>query len=103
MKLVYSHPNFTHAGLMRGLLEAERIPVVTRNERLMGEIRVVLNIELWVADEDFLLAQSLVREFDEAPATPLEDWACPRCGAQNDGNMALCWNCDWQVDGPTSQ
>lgn len=100
MKRVFSHRNFARVGLLRGLLESRRIPVVTRNEHLsslMGELPA-LDIELWVADEDFLLARSVLEEWKDAPATAFEDWLCPRCGAQNDGNMGACWNCDWEID-----
>ena len=103
MKLVYSHPNFPQVALVRSLLENERIPAVTRNEHLASLAGGLPALdtwpELWVADEDFLLAQSIVSHFQESTQTPQEEWTCPRCGATNEGNMALCWNCDYEIDG----
>jgi len=103
MKLVYSHQNFAQVGLIRGILERERIPVVTRNEHLSSLVGRLPALEiwpqLWVADEDFQLAQSIISEFQNALQTEYEDWICPRCGSQNDGNMGACWKCDWEIDG----
>jgi hypothetical protein len=107
MKLVYSHPNFAQVGAIRSLLEQARIPCVTRNEHLSslagGLPALDVWPQLWVADEDVLLARSVLSEFDQAPEIQSEDWVCPRCGASNEGNMGACWNCDWEIDGPENQ
>jgi hypothetical protein len=106
MKLVYSNPNFAQVGLVRSLLENEGVPCVTRNEflsSLAGGIPATETWpELWVADEDFPVAQSLVSQFEQKGALelPSEPWTCPRCGAENEGNMAICWNCDYEIDSP---
>lgn len=106
MKLVYSHPNFAQVGLVRSLLAAERIPCVTRNEHLSSLAGGIPSLdtwpELWVANEDFFMAQGVVNEFQATPEAPLEDWTCPRCDAHNAGNMAICWNCDYEIDAPFS-
>lgn len=103
MKLVYSHQNFAQVGLLRGILERERIPVVTRNEHLSSLAGGLPTLDtwpqLWVADEDFQIARGILSEFLDAPETQYEDWTCPRCGAQNDGNMGACWKCDYEIDG----
>jgi hypothetical protein len=98
MKLVYSH-GYSQVGMVRSMLENERIPSVIRNHRLMGDAAYG-PVELWVADEDFFLAQSIINQRQNNPEDQLEDWMCPRCGAQNEGNMAICWNCDYEIDGP---
>ena len=109
MKLVYSHPNFAQVSLVRSLLQNERVPTVIRNEflsSLAGGVPVFDTWpELWVADEDLLIAQSLVSQFEQQGTGELqtEPWLCPRCGAQNEGNMAICWNCDYEIDGPETQ
>ena len=109
MKLVYSHPNLAQVALIRSLLQNERVPTVIRNEflsSLAGGIPALDTWpELWVADEDFLIAQSLVSQFEkqENLGPQSEPWTCPRCGAANEGNMAICWNCDYEIDGPESQ
>lgn len=109
MKLVYSHPNFAQVGLVRSLLENDGIPTVTRNQNLSplaGEVPVFeVWPELWVAEEDFERAHNLIEKSKAAP-TPEEElssWICPRCGAENEGNMGLCWNCDYAIDGPATQ
>lgn len=102
MKRVYTHQNFAQVGLVRSLLEQERIPSITRNEHLSplagGLPTFETWPELWVADEDFRLAQSVVSQARDFPATTFEDWVCPKCGSHNDGNMGACWNCDFEVD-----
>ena len=104
MKLVYTHQNFTQVALMRSLLDQERIPSITRNEHLSplaGQLPLTeVMPQLWVADEDFHLAQSVVSDSQNAPATDFQAWNCPRCGAHNEANMGACWRCDWEIDGP---
>ena len=105
MKLIYAHRNFAQAGLVRAMLQEARIPCMTRNEHLtslLGELPA-LDIELWVADEDYFLAQSVVSQMQDAPETEHEAWTCPRCGELNEGNMGACWNCDWEIDGLQEQ
>ncbi|BCM91171.1 hypothetical protein IAD21_03035 [Abditibacteriota bacterium] len=108
MKLVYSHPNFPYVGLMRSLLENNGIPSFIRNEylsMLRGEIPPLeASPELWVADEDFETAQSIITQSrtHSTPENALASWTCPRCGAENEANMGLCWNCDYEIDGPNN-
>ena len=102
MKRIYTHQNFAQVGLIRSLLEGARVPSITRNEHLASLSSFQspdLWPELWVADEDYLLAQSVVSEARDLPPTSFEDWTCPRCGARNEGNMGACWNCDFEIDG----
>ncbi len=102
MKLVCSHPNVTYVGMVRSLLESERIPSVIRNHRLMGDAAYGMP-ELWVADEDFFLAQSIITQDQNTPEEQCEAWRCPKCSAENEGNMAMCWNCDYEIDAPSTQ
>ncbi len=106
MKLVFTHPNFAQVGLVRTLLQSERIPCVTRNEHLSalagGLPALDTWAQLWVADEDFLLAQSVVNQVEEASETSFEAWDCPRCGERNEGNMGVCWKCDFEIDSAES-
>jgi hypothetical protein len=101
MKLIYSHPNVTYVDMMRSLLANESIPSMIRNHRLMGE-GAFTNPELWVADEDVFLAQSILTQHQDQPSPDMADWTCPRCGAENEGNMGICWNCDYEIDGPAT-
>lgn len=101
MKLVYSHPNFSQVALLRSALENAGIAAVIRNEHLSplvgklpaGEVWP----ELWVNEGEFDRAEQLLLELSAGSAQ--EPWTCPRCGARNEGNMALCWQCDYAVDG----
>lgn len=109
MKLVYSHPNFAQVGLVRSLLESERIPAVIRNEHLSSLAGGLPALdtwpELWVAEEDLLLAQSIINQFQSQaiPESELTNWTCPQCGSENDANVGICWNCDYEIDAPVSE
>jgi len=81
----------------RNLLESEGIHCEIRNEFLgsiAGEMPLVeVWPELWVVNDiDFDRAQHLIDETiaDESPSAP---WRCSKCGEENEGQFAACWNC----------
>jgi hypothetical protein len=51
--------------------------------------------ELWVVeDSQAPRALELLRAFLQPPAALDEGWTCPRCHAQIDGGLMVCWNCE---------
>ena len=85
----------------KNLLTAEGIPAEIRNEHLgsiVGEMPFVETWpELWVINDlDFDRATQLIASVEkEGPTTP---WKCRKCGEENEGQFAACWNCGTAAD-----
>ena len=81
----------------RNLLASEGIASEIRNQHLgsiVGEMPFVeVWPELWVKNDlDFDRALQLISDAvgDEAPQA---SWQCSKCGEDNEGQFAACWNC----------
>lgn len=84
----------------KNLLESEGIRCELRNQHLgsiMGEMPFVeVWPQLWIVNDlDFDRAQQLLSA-DAAAESPSESWQCRRCGEENEGQFAACWNCSTQ-------
>ena len=96
MKKLTSADSLITINHFKNLLEAEGIPCQIRNEHLgsiLGEMPFVETWpELWVVNDlDFDRATQLIEAVDaESPQAP---WSCRRCGEENEGQFAACWNC----------
>jgi hypothetical protein len=85
----------------RNILVAEGIPCQIRNDQLnqiLGEMPFTeVWPELWVENDlDFDRAKQLL---DEAiiQESPERSWRCKKCGEENEGQFAACWNCGSRV------
>ncbi len=79
----------------KNVLEVGGIRSEIRNQHLggvMGEVPVFETWpQLWVNERDFDRAGQLIKQADaEEPGDP---WRCAKCGEQNEGQFAACWNC----------
>jgi len=84
----------------KNVLAAEGVRAEIRNEHLggiMGEMPVFETWpQLWVEERDLERAKQLIESVDAE--VPAEAWTCARCGEQNEGQFAACWNCGATVD-----
>jgi hypothetical protein len=96
MKKLTSAPSVVTIHHYRNILAAEGIPSEIRNEHLgsiLGEMPFTDTWpQLWVRNDlDFDRARQLIDgSADEAPGAP---WRCEKCGEENEGQFAACWNC----------
>lgn len=94
---VYESFDVSRAGQMQSLLEANGIKTFLRNQyssSVMGDIPFVEVVpQLYVLEPgDVARAKELLRMAlpDDSPG---EDWVCPECGAEVEGNFERCWKC----------
>jgi hypothetical protein len=85
----------------QNLLAAEGIRTEIRNQHLggiMGEMPVFETWpQLWIVNDlDFDRATQLIESGDSEPYAA--SWACSKCGEENEGQYAACWNCGKNVD-----
>lgn len=96
MKKLTSAESLVTIAHYKNLLASEGIPSEIRNQHLggiMGEMPVFETWpQLWVINDlDFDRATQLIDSVDaESPGPP---WRCDKCGEQNEGQFAACWNC----------
>lgn len=97
MKKLTSAPLLVTIHHYRNLLAAEGIRTTIRNEYLgavLGDIPFTDTWpQLWVVNDlDYDRAKQLIdgSALDESPA---DAWKCRKCGEENEGQFAACWNC----------
>lgn len=85
----------------KNILETEGIDCQVKNDHLgsiVGEIPFPeVWPELWVVNDlDYDRAKQLIDGtlVDESPHSA---WNCKKCGEQNEGQFAACWNCGESV------
>jgi hypothetical protein len=97
MKKLTSSESLVTINHFKNLLESEGIPCQIRNEYLGGIAGEMPLQEIWpelwiINDIDYDRAKQLIDSaiVEESPQTY---WKCPRCGEENEGQFAACWNC----------
>jgi hypothetical protein len=107
---VFEDFNFSRVGQMQSLLDSQGIKTFLKNEfgsSVVGELPFVEVIpQLYILEEkDLALAMELLRL--EQPAAGVEkngveknraeeNWICPKCRADVEGNFSRCWCCGAQ-------
>ena len=102
MKKVTSADSLVIISHYKNLLESEGIEAFLRNEHLgsiVGEMPFQeVWPQLWVRNDlDFDRAKQLI-DASIKEESPTDPWTCRKCGAENEGQFALCWQC--QEPGP---
>lgn len=97
MKKLTSSESLITINHFKNVLGSEGIASRIRNEHLgsiVGEMPFVeVWPELWVVNDlDYDRAMQLIDAAitDESPAA---SWNCRKCGEENEGQFAACWNC----------
>ena len=101
MKKVTSLDSLVLINHYKNLLESEGIDAFIRNEHLgsiLGEMPFQeVWPELWVENDlDLDRAKQLI---DKAiiGESPGETWRCSKCGTENEGQFAACWQCQTNI------
>jgi hypothetical protein len=98
MKKVTTSHSLVTVNHYKNLLESEGIPCLIKNE-ILGGIAGEMPLtevwpELWVLkDIDMDRAKQLIDE-DIVDESPMQSWKCRKCGEENEGQFAACWNCE---------
>lgn len=101
MKKLTSAESLITINHYKNLLAAEGIRTEIRNQYLgsiLGEMPFGETWpEIWVANDlDFDRATQLITSVESE--SPSEAWRCKRCGEENEGQFAACWNCSAAAD-----
>ena len=97
MTRVFTHESLVLISHVRNLLDQAGIRTLVKNERLAGALGEIPFLETWpelwvVADADADRARTVIADaLTETPVGP--EWTCSRCGEVNEGQFAICWQC----------
>ncbi len=97
MKKLTSADSLVTINHYKNILESEGIGCEIRNEHLGGILGDMPFTDVWPQlwihnDLDFDRAQQLISQ-DVQDESPKDPWTCSRCGEENEGQFAACWNC----------
>ena len=99
MKRVHVAKHAPEAHVVKGFLESNGIAAVVRGDHLQGgwgELPVDL-CSVWVTDDaQFERADALLVSFlrgDHAREFRDQNWRCPKCGENLEGQFTECWSC----------
>jgi len=103
MKKVTSADSLVTISHYKNILESEGIPAFLRNEYLgaiVGEMPFQdAWPQLWVQNDlDYDRAVQLINSQTISNESPSEPWRCGKCGTENEGQFAACWNCGKTAD-----
>ena len=97
MKKLTTSTNLVTINHYKNVLESEGIACRIKNEHLGSIVGEIPFLEVWpelwvINDLDFDRAKQLIDEaiLEESPQRP---WRCKKCGEENEGQFAACWNC----------
>ena len=99
MKQIHTAKHAMEAHLVKGFLESNGIEAVVKGDYLTGgwgELPVDL-CTVWITNDALYdRANALLVNFlrgDHAQAFRDDNWRCPQCGEQLEGQFTECWSC----------
>jgi hypothetical protein len=102
MVRVYSSQVLALVENVKNILTIHGIESRITNQYLSAAVGEIPPIEawpqLWVSEEDFELAKSIVEEAEKDYPEFHELRICPKCGQEVEGHFAECWNCGTRID-----
>ena len=94
---VFENFDFSRVGQMQSLLESHGIQTFMRNEygsSVVGELPFVEVVpQLFVLEQKDVARAKELLLLDLPMETSDEDWVCPECGIDIEGNFSRCWKC----------
>ncbi len=97
MRTVYTAASVIDAQLVLDKLQASDIEAIMTGQQLVGAIgELPANLGPTIKilhDEDYLIARSIVEDFEDAMQENTESWTCEHCVEEQQGNFYQCWNC----------
>ena len=109
MKKLYTDPSVIPCDILKSILELQGITVMIKNERGSASAGYGLPVamvslsfawpEVWVNDQDFEKAQTVLNDWQNERVETCESWICKNCNSEVNGELAVCWNCNTPQSG----
>ncbi|MHA2713856.1 putative signal transducing protein [Vibrio owensii] len=103
---IYIAKNPAEAHIVCELLKTEQIACEVRGEGmfgLKGELPFSDDTDpyVWLLHpEQKLKASAIVEDYRQQTELTYQDWQCPQCSEQNEGQFGACWQCGYQIGEP---
>jgi hypothetical protein len=102
MKKVTTSESLITINHYKNVLESEGIATRLKNEHLGSIIGEMPFVEVWpelwvINDLDYDRAKQLI-DTAIVGESPKASWKCGKCGEENEGQFAACWNCAEKLD-----
>lgn len=95
---IFAHQDTLLLGHLHNLLKQAGIPCEMRNLWLAGGAGDLplgeCEPELWVSDHNQVRATQLIHSELYTPLPAWPQWCCEQCGEWNEGQFAVCWQCE---------
>jgi hypothetical protein len=100
MKKLYTAAHLMEAHTLQAMLQSYGISVFVKGEALVGALgelpASVAQLELWIDEVQWELAQQLLNDFRDADKSGVH-WCCSLCGEENPPEFELCWQCQQEI------
>lgn len=104
MKKIFTNPSVVPCDILKGIFEQQGLSVMIKNQQGSASSGVGYPVpgmpsaafawpEIWVNDEDFQRAHSILSEWQKNEDGIYEDWQCTHCGNEVNGELGVCWSC----------
>ncbi len=97
MKRIYSAPVLAMVENVKNVLQLNGIRSTITNQYLSAGIGELPPIEtwpqLWVAEQDAERASEIIEASEKDLSEAKENWVCPKCNEEIEGQFTECWNC----------
>jgi len=94
---VFENFDLVRVGQVQSLLETHSIRTFIKNQygsSVIGEVPFVeLVPQLFILEERDLARAKELLQLNLPPQHQGDDWVCPECGVDVEGNFARCWKC----------
>lgn len=94
---MFENFDFSRVGQMQSLLESHGIRTFIRNEygsSVVGELPFVEVVpQLFVLEDSDAERAIELLKLDLPVQDAADDWVCPECGIDIEGNFSRCWKC----------
>lgn len=92
------------ADMVRNQLEASGVQAFLADDQTVGwlwHLGAPLGVKVQVAESDLPRALKILEDLrrPQAEDRPSQAWPCPKCGAEVDGELEVCWACGTTADG----
>lgn len=93
------------ADVVRNRLEASGVQAFLADEYTVGWLwhlgTGLRGVKVQVAESDLRRALKILEDFQQpqVPDRPQPPWSCPKCSAEVDAELEVCWSCGTTADG----
>ncbi len=105
LKTLATYATPIEADMVRNQLEASGVQAFLADDQTVGWLwhlgTALPGVKVQVAESDLPRALEILEDLQQPQVEdrPSQAWPCPKCGAEVDGELEVCWACGTTADG----